>query len=205
MTDPAPPKTFPSIQGRCPACRGDSLSIGRRGYVICSRDGCPDPTAVDKLLHGEHVTAATPLICSDERHATKVAALQADLDRHEEVLGNLNETLVDRAKQAARAEAAIERVREVALWTRRNYPGLTHVNERLAAALDQPAPAATQATDHHYLSTGCLHGDRVWTDGRTGHQYCQSDTGKAGAKQPSQCKFCAAPCQCACHKEQPRV
>ena len=61
------------------------------------------------------------------------------------------------------------------------------------------APAATQATGHVYLSTGCLHGDLVLPDGRTGHQYCQSDTGKAGAKKPSRCKWCDAFCQCACH------
>ena len=68
-----------------------------------------------------------------------------------------------------------------------------------------PGGAATQATGHHYLSTGCLHGDHVLPDGRTGHQYCQSDTGKAGAKVPAQCKICAASCVCPCHKEQPHA
>lgn len=62
-------------------------------------------------------------------------------------------------------------------------------------------PAATDPQPHHYLSTGCLHGDHVLPDGRTGHQYCQSDTGKAGAKQPAQCKFCGAPCECTCHTQ----
>ncbi|MDQ0809877.1 hypothetical protein QFZ63_001591 [Streptomyces sp. B3I7] len=52
---------------------------------------------------------------------------------------------------------------------------------------------------HLYLSTGCLHGDQGLPDGRTGHEYCQSATGKGGAKRPAQCKFCAAPCICACH------
>ncbi|NUP47264.1 MAG: hypothetical protein HOW97_08110 [Catenulispora sp.] len=56
---------------------------------------------------------------------------------------------------------------------------------------------------HHYLSTGCLHGDHVLPDGRTGHQYCQADTGKAGSKRPAQCKFCGAPCQCQCHTGRP--
>lgn len=58
MTDPAPPKTFPSIQGRCPACRGDSLFIGSGGYVTCSRIDCPNPSAADQLLHGEQPTPA---------------------------------------------------------------------------------------------------------------------------------------------------
>jgi hypothetical protein len=43
----------------------------------------------------------------------------------------------------------LDHIRDAATWIRRNYPGLTHVNDRLAAALDEPAPgpAATQATD----------------------------------------------------------
>jgi hypothetical protein len=44
----------------------------------------------------------------------------------------------------------LDHIRDAATWIRRNYPGLTHVNDRLAAALDEPSPgpAATQATDH---------------------------------------------------------
>ncbi|MCX5209751.1 hypothetical protein OG689_10695 [Kitasatospora sp. NBC_00240] len=54
--------------------------------------------------------------------------------------------------------------------------------------------ARLQAADpHHYLSTGCLHGD---------HAYCRSDTGAAGTKTPAVCKFCAAPCVCVCHQGQ---
>lgn len=79
MTDQ--PKTFPNIQGRCPACRGDSLFTGTGGYVTCSRIECPNPSAADQLLHAEHVTASTPLVCSDERHTAKVAALEAELAR----------------------------------------------------------------------------------------------------------------------------
>jgi hypothetical protein len=43
---------------------------------------------------------------------------------------------------------------------------------------------------HVYLSTGCLHGQ---------HGYCQGKTGLAGAKTPARCKFCKAPCTCRCH------
>ncbi|GGJ87053.1 hypothetical protein GCM10011583_18340 [Streptomyces camponoticapitis] len=43
---------------------------------------------------------------------------------------------------------------------------------------------------HVYLSTGCLHDE---------HAYCQGKTGLAGAKTPAQCKFCAARCVCPCH------
>lgn len=54
------------------------------------------------------------------------------------------------------------------------------------------AAAATLATGRHvYLSTGCLHGDCG---------YCQSLDGRAGAKQPAQCKTCTARCICRCHR-----
>lgn len=46
--------------------------------------------------------------------------------------------------------------------------------------------------EHVYLSTGCLHGR---------HAYCKWEVGKLGPKRPAQCKFCAAPCVCPCHKE----
>lgn len=59
---------------------------------------------------------------------------------------------------------------------------------RLAAPPDHD-----QDTTHHYLSTGCLHGE---------HAYCQSKTGLSGAKKPGVCKFCAAPCQCPCHTKE---
>lgn len=51
-----------------------------------------------------------------------------------------------------------------------------------------------QPTTHDYLSTGCLHGE---------HGYCQDKTGMVGAKIPSSCKFCAAPCRCNCHASEP--
>jgi hypothetical protein len=62
-----------------------------------------------------------------------------------------------------------------------------------------PLPLLDDGT-HVYLSTGCLHGDVQLPDGRTGHEYCQGETGAVGAKKPASCKFCGAPCQCACHR-----
>lgn len=52
---------------------------------------------------------------------------------------------------------------------------------------------------HLYLSTGCLHGDKLMADGRTGHEYCAAMTGWQGAKRGGQAKCCGAPCQCECH------
>lgn len=60
-----------------------------------------------------------------------------------------------------------------------------HLARLLTAWADQADPGA-----HDYLSTGCLHGN---------HAYCQGRTGRAGAKKPGQCKFCAASCRCDCH------
>lgn len=95
--------------------------------------------------------------------------------------------------------AAIARVRKVATAIRdatatgRNdwQIGQHDCALTILAALTEPAPAATEATDHRYLSTGCLHGH---------HDYCQNHTGHSGTKTPAQCKFCAAPCICPCHR-----
>lgn len=54
--------------------------------------------------------------------------------------------------------------------------------------------------EHRYLSTGCLHGNALLPDGRTGHEYCQSETGVTGAKKPGECKVCGELCYCPCHQ-----
>jgi hypothetical protein len=62
---------------------------------------------------------------------------------------------------------------------------------RLATALTR---LAHKLGVHHYLSTGCLHGE---------HVYCQGKTGQAGVKVPAKCKFCEARCRCRCHRDAP--
>ncbi len=54
---PHSPVANPTVQGRCPACRGTSLFLGNGGYVTCSRLDCPNPSAADELLHGTHDVA----------------------------------------------------------------------------------------------------------------------------------------------------
>ncbi|MEU6397848.1 DUF6085 family protein [Streptomyces cinnamoneus] len=44
------PDAFPDVQGRCPACHGESLFLGSGGYVTCARLECPDPEAATRLL-----------------------------------------------------------------------------------------------------------------------------------------------------------
>ena len=63
MTDQ--PKTFPSIQGRCPACKSETLFIGTGGWITCSLIGCPNPSAADELLH-----RSAPTVGLRERLAT---------------------------------------------------------------------------------------------------------------------------------------
>ena len=61
---------FPTVQGRCPACRGASLFLGAGGHVTCSRLDCPNPVAVDDMLHGEQPepdTEATEVAEPDSR------------------------------------------------------------------------------------------------------------------------------------------
>src|SRR5690606_30859497 len=96
--------------------------------------------------------------------------------------------------------AGIARVREVATAIRdataagRNdwQIGQHDCALTILAALTEPAPAATGATGHRYLSTGCLHGE---------HGYCQAKTGQSGTKKPAVCKWCDASCRCGCHRD----
>lgn len=44
---------FPNVAGRCPACGSSSLFLGAGGWVTCSLDKCPNPTAwADAMEHG---------------------------------------------------------------------------------------------------------------------------------------------------------
>ncbi|MFM9703633.1 hypothetical protein [Streptomyces galilaeus] len=177
MTDQ--PERFPGIQGRCPACRGASLFAGSGGHVTCRRIDCPNPSAADDLLH-----ASSPAPALD-------APLRDQLQAAIKALGT-SETLLARARAACdQLERAVTNAdgRLLTPYDR----GVDTAIRRVRKVLDQPAPAptATEATEHHYLSTGCLHGD---------HGYCQGMTGIAGSKRPGECKFCRAPCRCICHQ-----
>jgi hypothetical protein len=56
----------------------------------------------------------TDRIPLDDMTSDALDQLYADLDRYEEVLATLNETLVNRSKQTARAEADLAALRQVA-------------------------------------------------------------------------------------------
>lgn len=68
-------------------------------------------------------------------------------------------------------------------------PAIARLIGRLAVALTR---LAHRLGAHVYLSTSCLHEE---------HEYCQAQQGRAGVKNPAECKFCEAPCTCGCHKE----
>lgn len=62
-----------------------------------------------------------------------------------------------------------------------------------------PLPVRPDGT-HWYYSCGCLHEDLILPDGRTGHEYCEGETGACGTKVPATCKHCGAPCACPNHR-----
>ncbi|MFD4258193.1 hypothetical protein ACFWR9_11320 [Streptomyces sp. NPDC058534] len=106
--------------------------------------------------------------------------------------------VADHLEAASRAQQEIERLRGVAgraylladRWEAAHGSATFLVRAagvELREALDGAGP-----TTHTYRSTGCLHGE---------HDYCKASVGRAGAKAPASCKFCAAPCICACHRE----
>ena len=45
-----PQPGFPDVQGRCPACNGESLMLADGGYITCRRLDCPDPEAAHKAI-----------------------------------------------------------------------------------------------------------------------------------------------------------
>lgn len=48
---------FPKVQGRCPACHGDSLFLAEGGHVTCASLDCPIPDAASLLLEGDPAEA----------------------------------------------------------------------------------------------------------------------------------------------------
>jgi hypothetical protein len=81
---------------------------------------------------GREIERMKLLVAASESdaHAVRMAAQYAD-------------KAIENGERAERAEAVVARVREEAQWLRRNYPGLTQLHSRLDAALDPPAPNAT--------------------------------------------------------------
>ena len=163
----------PRVAGRpwCHACETEC--------IYCP----PDPDEQEET----EAAPAGDRIPLDNLTSDQLDNLYAEHDR-------LTAELADYDQRVTQLEAAHARVHHVAdlidagaPWTA-NHQDTAH---RLREALGEQHPAATEATGHVYLSTGCLHGE---------HDYCQAMTGHAGAKRPGQCKFCSALCTCPCHQ-----
>lgn len=93
------------------------------------------------------------------------------------------------AAAAVKARAPLSQTGDIA---RAGLAAVFALLERDYEVTPRPCQWCGTPPGHHYLSTGCLHGE---------HDYCASMTGHAGDKRPAQCKFCSAPCQCPCHRE----
>jgi Family of unknown function (DUF6085) len=66
---PLPSVHANDVQGFCPACGHGVLMLGDGGHVVCTLIDCPDPDAVDRLLHGEQrprTTANNPPISEEQ-------------------------------------------------------------------------------------------------------------------------------------------
>lgn len=75
------------VQGRCLICGGASLFLGEGGHVTCARLDCPDPTAVDDLLHSgtseqPHVHAALQAVLDLARQIPRIAREASQPDRY---------------------------------------------------------------------------------------------------------------------------
>ena len=75
------------VQGRCPACRWQSLFLGDGGHVTCSRLECPDPCAADQMLHGENGPAATQATEPGSLRASIAAAVDRVFDAWQQGIG----------------------------------------------------------------------------------------------------------------------
>lgn len=112
-----------------------------RGYCPACGRGDAAPTVEDWERERQRAEQAEAKVADYENRiswATNCGSCARILD------SSIRET-----ERRERAEAALARAREVARWARRNYPGLTHVNDRLTTALDHPAPDTAATCGAH--------------------------------------------------------
>ncbi|MFI1165609.1 hypothetical protein ACH4UM_18835 [Streptomyces sp. NPDC020801] len=181
-----------------------------RGYCPACGRGDAAPTVTDWENERERADQAEELLriahdTSNRSEAERARAVQR-VERVEKERDGINRMYLTAMGDLGIAFNRLDNirvlVRRVASTTAAGISDYDIGRHDLAQAVldtlaQQPAPgtAATRATDIHvYLSTSCLHGE---------HDYCRSHTGLSGAKKPAQCKFCAAPCTCPCHQQQP--
>ncbi|MET9445330.1 hypothetical protein [Streptomyces sp. NPDC006610] len=130
------------VQGRCPACGGNSLFLADGGHVTCSRLDCPNPSTADDLLHGGE--AALAQVLGNNRPAQVVA----------HTLHFHGHSLADVRRMTDEQLLAVPGIGETSL-------------ARIRAAI--PAPEASEADELAKLREG-LHKFRYALDSRAGRE-----------------------------------
>jgi hypothetical protein len=137
--DNPPTSAFPDVQGRCPACRGESLFVGSGGYITCARRECPEPDAASTLLERVPDNIAAEAIAA-RRRALARNAVGAVLNTHGQWLPlTVREAVADAVLAAA--EGADDTPAAEA-HDRQPIP-------------PEPARAAEDAAAHFILTTIC--------------------------------------------------
>jgi hypothetical protein len=174
----------------------DTLCTEPAGHYRRDRDPHAGPLIVGGRERGGAAWDEPKERRMSDRHTADTITDDA-LDALYEQLDARDAALATYTAQLQRDQAALDRVRSLADRLDEFAENALKTSDReLYTAIaydirDRATLAATEATSHVYLSTGCLHGH---------HDYCQNHTGHSGTKTPAQCKFCSAPCTCHCHQ-----
>lgn len=126
---------MPDVRGCCPACSAQALSLRTDGVVLCAAPCCPDPAAVNYLLHGGDPTLVALLgggargrvlaqsLAADGITCVKLSGVtDAELDR----VPGINPTVAARIREAfpaaSQQEIAHLRAGEESGYTPENEP-----------------------------------------------------------------------------------
>lgn len=75
-----PQPGFPDVQGRCPACNGESLMLADGGYITCRRLDCPNPEAAQQAIEEKASANAYERAIMTPPSAEACAAIRARLE-----------------------------------------------------------------------------------------------------------------------------
>ncbi|MEU9703048.1 hypothetical protein [Streptomyces sp. NPDC047981] len=160
------------------------------------------PSTTEQLLNLADRAERGPLTGDEAaRLRNSISQLYGLFERYRDRSNEYADRYLKQRERAERAEALLREFVSLANLTHQ-YPAMgghdclgqnltcagCALRDKIRAALDEHQEQLAAA--HHYLSTGCLHDQ---------HAYCQGKSGQAGPKSPAQCKFCQAPCVCPCH------
>lgn len=178
--------------------------------AICEADGFAwDPDGLEPDEYGGHADAVLAVLPAPADRTDVGTEFVRQVDHLDEAgLAAVETDLADRDLRDR-----IRRLHDPVGGMTEQRPVCRTCSDENGEALDAPCPtlqavdadeAQQPAAEHVYLSTGCLHGDTALPDGRTGHEYCQTDARRYDGthKTAATCKFCSSPCVCPCHTSQ---